>query len=223
METSMFERMQSLPLLQGLSLQDFNDLIINLKLDFQQWDEGDVIVSQGERSGNLIYIMDGAFEVELHDENTPMIFTEVYDAGTTPYLIEPYNLFSVRRTYERTYSFRTKGATFTISRDFFVQRMLHNTIVRSNFINYLCNGLRKSNSLRGAIPTKGVEAKMKAVLASFCMTPNGMKIVRMRMNDFATLIDETRLNVSIVLNRWDDDHLIKLKRYGFTIHEFEKL
>ena len=223
METSMFERMQSLPLLQGLSLQDFNDLIINLKLDFQQWDEGDVIVSQGERSGNLIYIMDGAFEVELHDENTPMIFTEVYDAGTTPYLIEPYNLFSVRRTYERTYSFRTKGATFTISRDFFVQRMLHNTIVRSNFINYLCNGLRKSNSLRGAIPTKGVEAKMKAVLASFCMTPNGVKIVRMRMNDFATLIDETRLNVSIVLNRWDDDHLIKLKRYGFTIHEFEKL
>jgi len=223
METSMFERMQSLPLLQGLSLQDFNDLIINLKLDFQQWDEGDVIVSQGERSGNLIYIMDGAFEVELHDENTPMIFTEVYDAGTTPYLIEPYNLFSVRRTYERTYSFRTKGATFTISRDFFVQRMLHNTIVRSNFINYLCNGLRKSNSLRGAIPTKGVEAKMKAALASFCMTPNGVKIVRMRMNDFATLIDETRLNVSIVLNRWDDDHLIKLKRYGFTIHEFEKL
>ena len=223
MEISMFERMQSLPLLQGLSLQDFNDLIINLKLDFQQWDEGDVIVSQGERSSNLIYIMDGEFEVEIHDENTALILTEVYDSETTPYLIEPYNLFSVKRTYERSYSFRTRGATFTISRDFFVQRMLHNNIVRSNFINYLCNNLRKSNSLRPAVPTNGVEAKMKAAIASFCLTTNGEKIVRVKMNDFASLIDETRLNVSNVLNRWNEQQLIELRRYGFTIKEFEEL
>ena len=65
----MFERMQSLPLLQGLNLQEFNDLIINLKLDFQQWDEGDVIVNQGERSSSLIYIMDGEFEAEIHDDS----------------------------------------------------------------------------------------------------------------------------------------------------------
>jgi len=216
----MFERMQSLPLLQGLSLQDFNDLIINLKLDFQQWDEGDVIVNQGERSGSLIYIMDGEFEVEIHDENTALILTEVCDAQMTPYLIEPYNLFSVKRTYERTYSFRTKGATFTISRDFFVQRMLHNNIVRSNFINYLCNSLRKSNSGRLAVPTNGVENKMKAAIASFCLTLNGEKNVRVKMNDFATLIDETRLNVSNVLNRWNEQHLIELRRYGFTIKDF---
>ncbi len=219
----MFERMQSLPLLQGLGLQDFNDLIINLKLDFQQWDEGDVIVNQGERSGSLIYIMDGAFEAEIHDENTALILTEVFDKGMTPYLIEPYNLFSVKRTYERSYTFRTKGATFTISREFFVQRMLHNNIVRSNFINYLCNNLRKSNSLRLAVPANGVEEKMKAAIASFCQTTSGEKIVRVKMNDLATLIDETRLNVSNVLNQWNAQQLIELRRYGFTIKDFGKL
>ena len=223
METSMFERMQSLPLLQGLNLQEFNDLIINLKLDFQQWDEGDVIVNQGERSSSLIYIMDGEFEAEIHDDNTALILSEVCNAEMTPYLIEPYNLFSVKRTYERTYSFRTKGSTFTISREFFVQRMLHNNIVRSNFINYLCNSLRKSNSGRLAIPTNGVEAKMKAAIASFCLTTYGEKIVRVKMNDFATLIDETRLNVSNVLNRWNERQLIELRRYGFTIKEFGKI
>lgn len=215
----MFERMQSLPLLQGLNLQDFNDLIINLKLDFQQWDEGDVIVSQGERTSNLIYIMDGVFEAEMHDANTALIISEVCSGKMTPHLIEPYNLFSVKRTYERTYSFISKGATFTISRDFFVQRMLHNHVVRTNFINYLSNNLRKRNDARGAVPINGVEAKMKAAIASFCLTPDGEKVMRVKMNDFATLIDETRLNVSGVLNRWQAQGLIELRRYGFTIKE----
>ena len=101
--------------------------------------------------------------------------------------------------------------------------MLHNNIVRSNFINYLCNSLRKSNSGRLAVPTNGVEAKMKAAIASFCLTTNGEKIVRVKMNDFATLIDETRLNVSNVLNRWNERQLIELRRYGFTIKEFGRI
>ena len=223
METSMFERMQSLPLLQGLNLQEFSDLIINMKLDFQQWDEGDVIVSQGERSSNLIYIMDGVFEVEMHDANTALIITELCTDKMMPHLIEPYNLFSVKRTYERTYSFKTKGATFTISRDFFIQRMLHNNVVRSNFVNYLCNNLRKRNDSQKAIPINGVETKMKAAISSFCLTPDGEKIVRVKMNDFAALIGETRLNVSGVLNRWQKQGLIELRRYGFTIKNYDNL
>ena len=64
---------------------------------------------------------------------------------------------------------------------------------------------------------------MKAAIASFCLTANGEKIVRVKMNDFATLIDETRLNVSNVLNRWNEQQLIELRRYGFTIKEFMSL
>jgi predicted transcriptional regulator len=43
------------------------------------------------------------------------------------------------------------------------------------------------------------------------------------MNDLAALVDETRLNVSNVLNKWNDMGIIELRRYGFTIKEFTNL
>lgn len=221
METSMFERMQSLPLLQGLTMQDFSNLIMNMKLDFQQWEEGDIIVNQGDHCNNLIYIIDGEFEAELHDETTALILSETCTA--TPHLIEPYNLFGVKRSYERSYVFKTNGSTFSISREFFMQRMLHNNIVRSNYINYLCNNLRKAHIQHKAVPTDNIESKIKAVIASFCLLPNGEKNVRVKMSDLAALVDETRLNVSNVLNKWNDHGIIELRRYGFTIKEFGEI
>ena len=221
METSMFERMQSLPLLQGLTLQDFSDLILNMKLDFQQLEEGDVIVGQSDHCNNLIYIIDGEFEAELHDDTTALILSET--CAATPHLIEPYNLFGVKRSFERSYVFKTNGSTFSISREFFMQRMLHNNIVRSNYINYLCNNLRKAHTMHMAVPSDSIESKIKSVIASFCLFPQGEKNVRVKMNDLAALVDETRLNVSNVLYKWNNMGIIELRRYGFTIKEFAKL
>jgi len=217
----MFDKMQLLPLMQGLTLQEFNNIIVNLKLDFNQWNEGDVIVNQGDQCNNLIYVIDGVTECELHDEHIPMILTETID--TMPHLLEPYNLFGVKRSYERTYSFRTPGATFTINRDYFVHHMLSNMIIRSNYVNYLCNTLRKSKTLQQITCHRGVEEKLIAAITSYCISTTGEKNVKTKMNDLANLIDETRLNVSGILNQWKEMGLIELRRFGFTIKRMEDM
>jgi peptidyl-dipeptidase Dcp len=217
----MFEKMQSLPLLQGLTLKEFSELIVNLKLDFQQYDEHEVIVNQGDRCSALTYIIDGTFEVEYHDERTAFIVSEQCD--DCPHLIEAYNLFGVKRSYERTYSFVTKGHTFTISRDFFLKRLMGHELIRSNYINYLCNNLRKAkDTYKDDIPTE-IDRKIVKAIANHCLFKGGQKNVRIKMNDLAQVIDETRLNVSGVLNQWKDQGLIELRRYGFTIKDFDKL
>lgn len=217
METSMTEKMQMLPLLQGLTLQDFSELIMNMKLDFRQHDEGDTIVNQGDKCDMLVYIMGGTFEAEYHDTRRALIITETCD--DTPHLIEPYNMFGVKRSFERTYTFTTNGATFCISREFFMTRMLDNPIIRSNYINYLCNNLRKTKTqLQFNHPTN-IEDKTIAAIQSYCLFTKGEKNVRMTMNDLADMIDETRLNVSNTLNKWKDQKLIELRRYGFTIKD----
>ena len=221
MEISMFDKMQSLPLLQGLTLHDFNSLIVNMKLDFQQWEEGDVIASQGEACNSLVYVISGDFEAEIHVAHTALIFSETCSA--TPYLIEPYNLFGMKRTYERTYTFKTKGATFSISREFCLQRLLSHNIVRSNYINYLCNTLRKAHAQHPFAHLSTTEEKMIAAIKSYSLFPEGEKCMRVKMSDFASLIDETRLNVSGVLNCWKEKGLIELRRYGFTIKEIKAI
>ena len=221
METSMFDKMQSLPLLQGLTMKEFSALIVNLKLDFQQYDEHEVIVNQGDRCSALTYIIDGTFEVEYHDEKTAFILSE--QSEEQPHLIEAYNLFGVKRSYERTYSFVTKGHTFTISRDFFIKRMLEHELIRGNYINYLCNNLRKAKDSYKYKNPSDIGMKVINAIASYSLFMSGQKNVRVKMNDLAQIVDETRLNVSGVLNQWDELGLIELRRYGFTIKDFGKL
>lgn len=218
---SMTEKMQMLPLLQGLTLQEFNQLIINLKLDFHQYGEGSTIVGQGERCSSLIYIINGTFEAEYHDDKRALILSETIN--TTPHLIEPYNIFGVKRTYERTYTSLGGVSTFSISREFFINKMLSIPILRSNYTNYLCNNLRKSKESERFNNPKGIEQKMIAAIRSFCLFDNGEKNVRITMNDLADMIDETRLNVSGVLNKWKKNKQIELRRYGFTIKNLETL
>ena len=218
---SMTEKMQMLPLLQGLTMQEFNQLIINLKLDFHQYGEGSTIVGQGERCTSLIYIINGQFEAEYHDDQRPLIVSET--SRETPHLIEPYNLFGVKRTYERTYTCIGNVATFSIARDFFINKMMSIPILRSNYTNYLCNNLRKSKETSRFNHPTDISQKMIAAIQSFCLFKGGEKNVRMTMNDFADMIDETRLNVSGVLNRWEQEGFITLRRYGFTIKDIEAL
>ncbi len=217
----MFDKMQSLPLLQGLTIKDFSALIVNLKLDFQQFDEHEVIVNQGDRCSALTYIIDGTFEVEYHDENTAFILAE--QSAEQPHLIEAYNLFGVKRSYERTYSFVTKGHTFTISRDFFIKRMLENDLIRGNYINYLCNNLRKSKDSHKYENPSDIGMKIVNAIGSYSLFKDGQKNVRVKMNDLAQIVDETRLNVSGALNKWNEQGLIELRRYGFTIKDFALL
>ena len=65
--------MQQLQFLQGLNFSDFNDILTSISLDFNTYNEGDVIVHQGDNCDKLIYILDGTFEVEYRDNDISFV------------------------------------------------------------------------------------------------------------------------------------------------------
>lgn len=215
MEMKMYEKMQLLPLFQGMSLADFSGILQTLKLDFEQYDEGDVIIQQGEPFEYLIYVLSGELDIELHCTHPSMIVAERCDR--VPYVIEPYNLFSVKRNSERTYTFRTKGSTFKIHKTVFTQKLMSNPIIKSNMINYTSNLLRKMNDRSTIVVPMTVEEKIINLISQMCKIPDGRKDIRVKMDEMADCIQETRLNVSKVLNQWNDEGKITLRRSGFEI------
>lgn len=56
-----------------------------------------------------------------------------------------------------------------------------------------------------------------------CMTPYGTKKMSIRMEDLARLIDDTRINVSNVLNDLQNKGLIQLGRRTFTINDLREV
>ena len=55
------------------------------------------------------------------------------------------------------------------------------------------------------------------------MKPEGKKILKIKMEDLASLIDETRINVSKVLNDLQEQRLVQLSRKAISIPALEKL
>jgi len=43
------------------------------------------------------------------------------------------------------------------------------------------------------------------------------------MEDLANLLDDTRLNVSNVLNKWQEEGIIEMRRKEFVFHDINKL
>ena len=216
----MYEKMQLLPLFQGLNLNDFSDILSTLKLDFEQYSEGDAIICQGDAMQRLTYIIDGDFEIEYRCLHPNMILTEI--CSNTPYIIEPYNLFSVKRTSERTYTFRSKGATFSIDRRVFTNKILKHPLVKSNMINYTCNMLRKICDERNEMVSLTIDQKILHLVTQMCKIPNGRKRIKIKMEELADCIQETRLNVSKTLNQWNDTGFISLGRSGWEIIDLNK-
>lgn len=217
----MYEKMQLLPLFQGMNMADFSSILQSLKLDFEQYNEGDVIIQQGDAMEHLYYILDGEFDIELHAQNPNMILTE--HCSNVPYVIEPYNLFSVKRNSERTYTFRTKGATFKIHKTIFTQKLMTHPVIKSNMVNYTSNLIRKICDQATSVVPLTIEEKIIRLIRQMCKEQDGEKDVRIKMEVMADCIQETRLNVSRVLNTWNNEGRIHLRRNGFEIVELSDL
>ena len=67
------------------------------------------------------------------------------------------------------------------------------------------------------------EEKILNFLVLRSMKPEGKKILKIKMEDLASLIDETRINVSKVLNDLQEQGLVQLSRKEISIPALEKL
>ena len=67
------------------------------------------------------------------------------------------------------------------------------------------------------------EEKILNFLVLRSMKPEGKKILKIKMEDLASLIDETRINVSKVLNDLQEQGLVQLSRKAISIPALEKL
>jgi CRP-like cAMP-binding protein len=65
--------------------------------------------------------------------------------------------------------------------------------------------------------------KLIHFIALRSQNPGGEKTLQITMEDWAGLIDETRINLSRLLNELQNKELIQLKRKEFFIPDFEKL
>ena len=217
----MYDNLLLLPLFQGLSKNDFTTILEKVRFHFLTYQEGETFIRQGETCQQLCFLLNGKAVARTMVEEPTYILSETIDAPT---IIEPQSLFGMQPKYTATYQAQTQVKVLTIDKSYIFSELNKHEIFQLNFLNILSNRAQTANQKLWNAYVGSLNEKVIQFIALRSQNPiGGEKMLKITMEDWANLIDETRINLSRLLNELQDKGLLQLKRREFFIPDFEKL
>lgn len=219
MET-MFDTLLQLPLFQGLCHEDFTSILDKVKLHFIKHKAGETIIESGSPCTQLRFLLKG--EVSIVTNSKENIYT-VIERMEAPYLIEPQSLFGMNTNYNSSYIAHTEAHTVSISKAFVLSDLFNYEIFRLNYMNIVSNRAQNLYSRLWEESTQDLKSKIIRFFLLHCEKPQGEKIFKIKMDDLARYLDDTRLNTSKALNELQDNGLVELRRKEVLIPDAQRL
>ena len=217
----MYDNLLLLPLFQGLSKNDFTTILEKVRFHFLTYQEGETFIRQGETCQQLCFLLSGKAVARTMVEEPAYTLSETIDAPT---IIEPQSLFGMQPKYTATYQAQTQVKVLTIDKSYIFSELNKHEIFQLNFLNILSNRAQTANRKLWNAYVGSLNEKVIQFIALRSQNPiGGEKMLKITMEDWANLIDETRINLSRLLNELQDKGLLQLKRREFFIPDFEKL
>lgn len=217
---TMFDTLLQLPLFQGLAQEDFTNILEKVKLSFTKHKVGETIVKAGAPCNQLLFILKGEVSSTTFSADTLFSITEYLQA---PCVIEPQSMFGMSTSYVSTYTAQTETHTVSVSKAFVMNELFRYDIFRLNYMNIICN---RSQSLHKRLWTKScdnLEQRIARFILMHTERPIGKKSVKIKMEELAKAINETRISVSRALNSMQEKELLELHRGEIVIPEAKKL
>ena len=220
MEQTMYNMLLRLPLFQGMGRADLFEVLEKTTFRFCRVEDGKTLYRQGERCDELSFLMGGTLVAETKAHGALFSFAEELHPYTA---IEVQSLFGKSPNYKSTYTARGDISLFSIEKRQVYTLIDTYEIFRINLLNMLCSKVENLHERLWSITPHDLEGRMVLFVRSLCATPQGTKVLRCKMEDLAALLDETRLNVSRILNKWCGEGLIEMHRKEFVIHDMADL
>lgn len=220
MEPTMYDMLMRMPLFQGMSRSELFEIIEQAVFHFRKVSDGRVVAEQGEQCHQLTFLMAGELVGETCIPDARLTFSETF----TPYTaIETHSLFGRNPAYKATYRARGEVSLLGIDKRYVYTLLGSYEVFRINLINMLGSKVESQHRKLWDIGEQELEGRVARLIRSLCTTPQGDKVLNVKMEDLARLLDETRLNVSRLLNRWHAEGLITMRRKEFVVHDITRL
>lgn len=216
----MFDTLLQLPLFQGLAQEDFTRILEKVKLRFTKHKPGEVILKGGTTCHQLLFVLKGEVACSTSSTDDSYNFTEYIPA---PCLIEPQSMFGMDTSYVSTYRAHTEVHTVGISKEFVMKELFRYDIFRLNYMNVISNRAQTLQNRLWNKPARSLEARISHFILNHTERPAGEKILKIKMEDLAQAINETRVGVSKALNGMQEKGLVELHRGEIVIPDAEKL
>lgn len=216
----MFDTLLQLPLFQGLAQEDFTNILGKVKLNFTKHKAGEVIVKANEVCNKLIFVLKGEILSSTTSADASYSFSEYFQA---PFLIEPQSLFGMNTSYVATYTTQTEANTVSINKAFVMNELFKYDIFRLNYMNIVSNRAQNLNNRIWIKTADSLEKQIGNFILAHIDRPIGRKILKIKMEELAQIVNDTRMGVSKALNSMQEKGVIELHRGEILIPDAEKL
>lgn len=206
---TMYETLLHIPLFQGLGTDEVTNIIGKVKLDFLRYKQGERIIQSGDHCKGLLFLIKGTLVMESKGMDTAFVLREFIDA---PMPIEPYSISGVTTQYVASYVAETDVDLIFIDKLFVLTELDKYEVFRLNYRNIICNHAQSLYEKLWQKSCTTLEAKVVDFFLKHCEKKVGRKMLKIKMEDFASMIGETRLSVSRCLNVLEKEGLAILRR-----------
>ena len=220
MEETMYDKLLQLPLFQGICKNDFTTILEKVKLHFHKYTPNTSIVKQGTTCKQLIFILSGSVQSESADSRHSYTIEETF---TGPHVIEPYSLFGMHTSYTASYKALTEVTALIIDKSYVVAQLNNYEIFRLNYMNIISNRAQNLNGRLWEKTTGELEQRISSFILTHIERPAGEKILKIKMEELAQVVNDTRMGVSKALNGMQEAGLLELHRGEIVIPEAKNL
>lgn len=215
-----YDKLLQFTLFQGMSHADLMEVVGHTKFGFVKRPEGQRIVKEGDACDHLIFLTTGTLYVETVSDDHACRVTETVNA---PYVIQTEQLFGLSQRYTSSFKTLTDCNFITIDKQEVMLLLETQLVFRINMLNLLAANTQRLRHRAWCSAPQTLRDRIKRFFFSRCLYPAGPKTFYILMNQLASELNDSRLDISRALNAMQADGLLTLHRGRIQIPMLERL
>ena len=216
----MYENLLRLPYFQGMSKDEITAILDKVTFEFNTYPDGKEIYRCGDICDKFIILIQG--ELQSYATAPDGTYSIIEDINA-PYAIEPYSLFGKDTNFKRRYTAKGECTILSIEKQFLFSELTKYKIFTMNFLNLISHRAQVQNGAVWLYTPTSLKGRIARFIGMRCDSPDGTKYIQIKMERLATLLCETRLNISKALNELRDEGYIELQRKEIIVPSLKRL
>ena len=220
MTLQLYDHLLRFQLFQGLSRTELLQMAGNTKFGFRKEEAGVTVVRDGNACRELLFLISGTLQLTTRSDDGSYRLTERL---TAPWLLQPEVLFGATPRITGTCVTQEPCHFITLSKEEVLRLTNDFLIIRLNLLNLLATMVQKKTHQ----PWRRAAVSLRERFVRFVMDhsayPAGPKTLHILMTRLADDLNDSRLDVSRMLNALQREGLVELHRGRIEIPSLEKL
>lgn len=216
----LLDKLLQFPLFLGMSRDDLEIVAGHTRFGFLKLEAGKTVVKSGDNCNQLHFLINGNLRVRTNSDDYGYSVEEQMQA---PNILQLESVFGYYQRYTHDFIAQTDVNFITIDKEEVIRLTEDFLVFRLNIMNHFATLTQKKMRQVWTRPPQSLEDRVIRFLVQHSTYPAGHKVFNILMTRLADEVNDSRLNVSRVLNEMQHKGMILLGRGKIDIPQLERL